>query len=134
MGLGKAMIIAGVGCRRGASAAEIEAAVSAALARAGFAAGALAAIATAAEKRDEEGIKAAAARLGVSFVLVPQEELEAAGPRTTTHSERVLALTGVPSLAEAAALAAGGPAACLLGPRLVVGVVTCALATTGASA
>ena len=127
------MIVAGVGCRRGVSAAAIEAAVSAALTRAGFAADALAMIATAAAKEHEDGIKAAAVRLGVSFVLVPQNELEAAGPRTATRSERVLRLTGVPSLAEAAALAAAGPAARLLGPRLVVGAVTCALATTGAT-
>jgi cobalt-precorrin 5A hydrolase len=36
---------------------------------------------------------------------------------------------GVPSAAEAAALAAGGPAARLLAPRIAVGPATCALAT-----
>jgi cobalt-precorrin 5A hydrolase len=39
---------------------------------------------------------------------------------------------GVPTVAEAAALAAAGPAARLLGPRLVVGAATCALAASGA--
>jgi cobalt-precorrin 5A hydrolase len=34
----------------------------------------------------------------------------------------------VPSVAEAAALAAGGPAARLIAPRIAVGPATCALA------
>ena len=42
-----------------------------------------------------------------------------------------MALTGVPSVAEAAALAAGGAAARLVAPRIVVGPATCALADTG---
>jgi cobalt-precorrin 5A hydrolase len=37
---------------------------------------------------------------------------------------------GVPSVAEAAALAAGGSAASLLAARIAVGPVTCALAET----
>jgi cobalt-precorrin 5A hydrolase len=48
-----------------------------------------------------------------------------------TSSPRVMVLTGVPSLAEAAALAAGGPAARLIAPRIAVGPATCALADTG---
>jgi cobalt-precorrin 5A hydrolase len=36
----------------------------------------------------------------------------------------------VPSVAEAAALAAAGPAARLIGPRLVIGSATCALAAS----
>jgi cobalt-precorrin 5A hydrolase len=42
----------------------------------------------------------------------------------------VLALAGVPSVAEAAALAAAGPKARLILPRIVVGPATCALAST----
>jgi cobalt-precorrin 5A hydrolase len=45
----------------------------------------------------------------------------------------VLALTGVPSVAEAAALAAAGPLAHLIGPRLVIGSATCALASSEAA-
>jgi cobalt-precorrin 5A hydrolase len=41
----------------------------------------------------------------------------------------VLALAGVPSVAEAAALAACGPKATLILARIVVGPVTCALAS-----
>ena len=59
------MIIAGVGCRRGASAHEIEAAIAQALARRNLAPGALGLIATAEAKADEAGISEAAAALGV---------------------------------------------------------------------
>ena len=72
----------------------------------------------------------AAAHFGVSVVLVPDSELKSASERTQTKSKRVLALTGVPSVAEAAALAAAGPAARLIGPRLVIGAATCALAVS----
>ncbi len=125
------MIVAGVGCRRGAPAPDVEAAIRAALARAGVSADALDAIATIAAKEGEAGIKAAAEKFGVSVVLVTESELKAANDRTETRSERVLTLVGVPSVAEAAALAAAGPAARLIGPRLVIGSATCALAASG---
>lgn len=124
------MIVAGVGCRRGTSAPAIEAAIRAALAQAGMATDALDAIATIAAKHDEAGVAAAAANLGVDVVLIANAELEAASGRTETKSGRVLALMGVVSVAEAAALAAAGPTARLLGPRLVFGAATCALAAS----
>ncbi len=127
--LTKGVIIAGIGCRRGAPAADIEAAIRAALERGGVSLDALAAVATIAMKQSEFGIAAAAKKLGVKFIVVPEAKLQSASERTETHSERVLALTGVPSVAEAASLAAAGPTARLLGPRLVLGAVTCALAT-----
>jgi cobalt-precorrin 5A hydrolase len=134
MGLDQAMIIAGVGCRRGASAAEIEAAIAAALGRAGLTIDAVALIATAAAKGGESGIAAAATARAIPVVLVPQRDLEAAGGRAATRSERVVALMGVPSVAETAALAAGGPAARLLAPRTVIGPATCALVETEGAA
>jgi cobalt-precorrin 5A hydrolase len=54
--------------------------------------------------------------------------LEAANPRTLTRSTRSMAAMNVHSVAEAAALAAAGPNARLLAPRIAVGPVTCALA------
>jgi cobalt-precorrin 5A hydrolase len=133
MGLDKTMIVAGVGCRRDAPAADIEAAIRAALARADVAADALDAIATIAAKRGEAGIAAAAATLGVSVVFVSETELKATADRTETRSERVLARVGVPSVAEAAALAAAGPSARLVSSRVVIGAATCALAASGAA-
>jgi cobalt-precorrin 5A hydrolase len=131
MDMGEAVIVAGIGCRKGAGAGAIEAAIAAALAHCGLAAQALSLVATSSAKRDEEGIAAAASALGVPLVVVPQIALEAAGGRTMTRSERVLLRTGVPSLAEAAALAAAGPAARLIAPRVAVGPATCALAESG---
>jgi cobalt-precorrin 5A hydrolase len=131
MGLDETMIVAGVGCKAGAAAGEIEAAIAAALARAGLSAATLTTLATSFAKSDEPGIAAAATARGLKLVVVPQRELEAADARVVTRSERVLALAGVSSVAEAAALAAAGPASRLLGPRVAVGPATCALAVSG---
>jgi cobalt-precorrin 5A hydrolase len=131
MDVGEAMIVAGIGCRKGASAVEISAAIADALARAGLGTQALDLVAAPESKGGEQGVAAAAAALGVPLMLVAKADLEAAGARTQTRSERVLALIGVPSVAEAAALAAGGPAARLILPRITVGVATCALAFGG---
>ncbi len=126
------MIVAGVGCRKGVRAADIEAAIAAAFDRAGIAASQLRLIATSAAKGGEPGIVAAASAIGVPLALIPLGDLAAAGIRATTRSERVMALAGVPSVAEAAALAAGGPDARLIAPRIAVGPATCALAATEA--
>jgi cobalt-precorrin 5A hydrolase len=131
MGLDQAMIIAGVGCRKGTAAAAIEAAIAAALAGSGIDAKSLGVIATADAKANEPGIADAAAALGVRLVLVPRIELADASARALTNSERVRHHIGVPSVAEAAALAVGGPTARLIAPRMVVGPATCALATCG---
>ncbi|MGA2817144.1 MAG: cobalamin biosynthesis protein [Xanthobacteraceae bacterium] len=130
MGVDKTMIVAGVGCRRGAAAPDIEAAIRAALARANIATDALDAIATIEAKGAEAGIHATAEKLGVAVVVVAANDFKAASDRTQTFSDRVFALTGAPSVAEAAALAAAGPTAHLIGPRLVMGSATCALAAS----
>jgi cobalt-precorrin 5A hydrolase len=131
MDLDQAMIVAGVGCKVGASAREIEAAIGAALSRFGVESASLSLIATSTAKAEEAGLAAAAKERGLKVVVVPQADLEAASSRTLTRSERVLAATGVPSLSEAAALAAAGPGARLLAPRVAVGPATCALAVSG---
>jgi cobalt-precorrin 5A hydrolase len=133
MEMDQAMIVAGIGCRRGAGAADIEAAIQTALARAGIAAAELKAIATGRTKAAEPGIATAAAKLGLGVVAIADAELKIAGARAATRSDRVLALIGVPSLAEAAALAAAGPSSRLIASRLVVGAATCALASSDAS-
>lgn len=125
------MIVAGIGSRRGASAEEVIAAIDGALERADLERTDLGAVATPAVKGGEVGISQAAAELGLPLVLVPQGQLEAMAERTQTHSERVVALLRVPSAAETAALAAAGLGAQLLGPRLALGPVTCALARSG---
>ena len=129
MGLGEAVIVAGIGCRKGATQAQIEVALNAALERAGRPLAKIDLIATSARKRGEAGIAAAALARKLPMKIVNQADLEAASARGTTWSQRVLALAGVPSVAEAAALAAAGPRAQLILPRIVVGPVTCALAS-----
>jgi cobalt-precorrin 5A hydrolase len=133
MEMDQVMIVAGIGCKRGAAASDIEAAIRAALARGRVDASDLKAIATSKAKDAEAGIATAASIFGVGIMLVPDAELKAAGTRVATRSDRVLALTGVPSLAEAAALAAAGPSSRLIASRLVVGAATCALASSDAA-
>jgi cobalt-precorrin 5A hydrolase len=133
MGLGEAVIVAGIGCRRGATAEQIGAAIEAALERAGRPVARIDLMATAASKHDEAGIAAAAAARKLPLMLVDKADLEIASARGATGSQRVLALAGVPSVAEAAALAAGGAKARLILPRLVIGPVTVALASDEAA-
>jgi cobalt-precorrin 5A hydrolase len=131
MGLDQAMIVAGIGCKAGASAHEIEAVIDAALSQAGLEHDALGLIATSQAKAVEPGIAAAATGRGLEVIVVAQAALESAGAGTLTRSERVLAVAGVPSVSEAAALAAAGPGARLIAPRIAVGPATCALAIGG---
>ena len=128
---GGARLVAGFGCRRGAPAEAIAAALAAALQVAGRAPAALTALATSTAKSAEPGLQAMAAQLALPLTPLPDAALAAAAPACLTASPRVQALTGLPSLAEAAALAAAGPGARLLGPRQSAGgLATCALATT----
>ena len=131
MGLDQAMIVAGIGCRAGATAQEIDAAIAAALSNGGLAKDALKLIATSSTKAAEPGIAAAASARGLRLMLVEQTDLEAASGRAVTKSERVQELMGVPSVAECAALAAAGATARLVVPRVAVGPATCALAMAG---
>ncbi len=123
------MIIAGIGCRRGASADAVIEAVDAALQENGLPQSALTAFAIPEEKSDEAGIHDAARKLSLRVILVPQPALVDAGRGALTTSARVLALKGVPSVAEAAALAAAGDGARLIARRSATASVTCALAT-----
>jgi cobalt-precorrin 5A hydrolase len=124
------MIVAGVGCRKGVQPDEVKAVILAALERAGVDASALRLIATINSKSRERGIEVAVSEMRVPLVLVTPVDLVAVSMRVATRSERTMALVGVPSVSEAAALAAGGPSARLIAPRIVVGTATCALAQT----
>ena len=123
------MIIAGIGFRSGVTAEAIEAAVKTALERAKIPQQNLQLLAAPAFKNEQAILTAAALSLGVPLVLVPREKLEAAAPDAVTHSERVVELFGVPSIAETVALAAAGPGAKLILPRMALDGVTCAIVT-----
>jgi cobalt-precorrin 5A hydrolase len=123
------ILAVGVGCRAGCPAAAIAALVRRALERAPAGAPALF---TSADKRSETGIVEAAAALALPLVYLPRAALQAASPQAVTRSERVVALFGVPSVAETAALAGAGPGSRLLVPRLSEGGASCAVAAPAA--
>jgi cobalt-precorrin 5A hydrolase len=133
MDLGEAVIVAGIGCRKGVSAAEVQAAVEAAFSAAVSACRHPGLLAAPAAKHQEQGILEAAAALGVRVMWISQSALEAASPRAKTQSARSMAAMNVRSVAEASALAAAGPESRLLLERLALGRVTCALAQAGTS-
>jgi cobalt-precorrin 5A hydrolase len=124
---GEAVIVAGIGCRRACAAADIVALVRRALATADAAAAVLAAPDF---RSDEPGTALAARSLGLPLTFVERELLAAAEPRCATRSARAAETTGLASVAEAAALAAAGPGATLVLPRIAGPRVTCALART----
>jgi cobalt-precorrin 5A hydrolase len=130
MVVGEAMIVAGLGSRRGVSADEIVEAVRAAAARCRLEPAAVGRLATGQKKASEPAFAEAALRLGIPLEILGDAALAATQGRTLTHSGHSVAETGLPSLSETAALAAAGGASRLLGPRIVTGRVTCALAST----
>jgi cobalt-precorrin 5A hydrolase len=119
-------IAIGVGCRRGCSGAVIEALVRRALDYAPAAE--RRGLFTIAEKRDEPGLAEAAERLGLGLMLLTRESLRETAPFIRTRSARVERLFGVPSVAEAAALAGAGPGSVLLVTRIAHEGATCAIA------
>jgi cobalt-precorrin 5A hydrolase len=124
----EAMIVAGIGCRRGAPSDDVVSLILAALSNFGIAHDGLSVIATETLKADEQGIANAARRLSVPLVRCPVSDLGRVTDRVITHSLRVQAIKGVPSIAEASALVAAGHNARLLGARIVANNITCAIA------
>jgi cobalt-precorrin 5A hydrolase len=122
------MIVAGIGCRRGAAAAAIEHSIEAALSECGLEPSMLRALATAAGKSDEPGLREAAARLSLPLIALAEQDLVRAAPGAVTLSQLVLDLKGVPSIAETAALAAAGRNSRLLAARVSNKEASCAIA------
>ncbi|MEU8462914.1 Rv2231c family pyridoxal phosphate-dependent protein CobC [Streptomyces sp. NPDC029003] len=117
-------LVVGVGGRAGVSVAEVCALVEETLRGAGLTAGAVTALATVEAKTLEAGIAGAAERFGVPLVGYPAEEL--ARICVPHPSGAVREAAGTASVAEAAALAAGGE---LLVPKRRSVAATCAVAT-----
>jgi cobalt-precorrin 5A hydrolase len=124
----QAMIVAGIGCKRGTSSEEIVSLISAVLATHNIARDKLDAIATETLKADEAGIAGAAQQLAVCLVRCSLPDLDGIADKVLTYSERVRAIKGVPSIAEASALLAAGHNARLLGARVAAANATCAIA------
>ena len=120
-------LIAGIGLRPGTSTQDIRACLDDALAQAGLAE-VPTRIATLASRFDEPGLAELATALNVALVAIPDEALAGFEAACATRSNRIAGLYGVGSVAEAAALAAAGPGAVLVQPRIATSRVTCALA------
>jgi cobalt-precorrin 5A hydrolase len=121
------LVAIGVGCRAGASGVAIAALVRRALAELGAPEGARR-LFTLAAKAAEPGVADAARLLAAPLTALPPEALAAQSAGVLTRSEAVQARFGVPSIAEAAALAGAGEGGQLLGPRLAADGATCAVA------
>lgn len=121
------MLVCGIGCRLGASAADIEAAIDAARC-ASKCDEKIAIMATETSKLDEPGLREAARRLGATLVAYDIDALDSQAGLVLTISEAAQRHKGVSSVAEAAALLAAGANARLLGRRAAVQTATCALA------
>ena len=100
--------VLGLGCARNADPEEMWEHVSATLAEAQIAPGAVACVATIDIKADEPAMNVVAARLGVPLRLFSAAELEAQTPHLANPSDVVFAEVGCHGVAEGAALAAGG--------------------------
>ncbi|MHB8858127.1 MAG: precorrin-3B C(17)-methyltransferase [Thermoleophilia bacterium] len=121
-------IVAGVGCRRDASADEIVAAIAGACVRNGMDLRAVGALASIDVKSDEAGLIEAAARLDAGLRFFTAAELAAEG---RPGSKFVDAKVGTPAVCEPAALLAAG-AGELLSGKEASGPVTVALAVAAA--
>jgi cobalt-precorrin 5A hydrolase len=121
-----ALLAVGIGCRSGCPPEAIAALVRRALDAVGGVEPA--ALFTSVDKQGEAGIAAASVALALPLVYLPRAVLAAAAPGAVTRSERVVALFGVPSIAETAALAGAGPGSALIVPRMAADGATCAVA------
>ncbi|WP_439374438.1 cobalamin biosynthesis protein [Bradyrhizobium sp. DASA03120] len=106
------MKVAGLGFRKDVTLTSLREALLAAGGPEG-----LTAMATVSDKADAEALKQLARECGVPIRAVPAETL--AGIDTLTQSKLIAEKFGTGSVAEAAALAAGGPRARLIATRVV---------------
>lgn len=114
----------GVGCRQAVPAEAIIRLISAVMDDVAPAIG----LFTIEDKRGEAGLRVAAECLALPLICLPRHALAAMADRVPTHSQAALARFGVPSVAEAAALAAFDGRARLIVPRRAEEGVTVAVA------
>jgi cobalt-precorrin 5A hydrolase len=125
------LIAIGVGCRKACSHADIIALVQSMLSTCAISS-ARRCMFTLEDKVGDAELAAAAASLKLDLIFLPREALEATTSRLQTKSAAAQRRFGLPSIAEAAALAGAGAGGELVGPRRIGKGVTCALAITDA--
>lgn len=118
----------GVGCARNADPEELWQKVSEQLAAANIAPEAIACVTSLDLKADELAMNQLARRLGVPFRVFGAADLEAQTPRLANPSEVVFEEVGCHGVSEGAALAAAGPEAELVVPKVKTANTTCAIA------
>jgi cobalamin biosynthesis protein CbiG len=117
----------GIGCRRGAAAEEIGALVRATLAECE---GRATHIFTLDEKAAHENLRQAALLLSMPLVGLPASALQDESARLSQRSDAAERRFGLPSIAEAAAMAGAGKGARLVALKKSASVV-CAVADAG---
>jgi cobalt-precorrin 5A hydrolase/precorrin-3B C17-methyltransferase len=122
------LLALGIGCERGCSSAEVADLAGAALAEAGLAPGAVAAVVSVELKLAEPAIHALAAQLAVPARFFPASRLLVETPRLSERSPAAFRATGCWGVAEGAALAAAGPDGMLVVPKRKSRHATCAVA------
>jgi cobalt-precorrin 5A hydrolase/precorrin-3B C17-methyltransferase len=123
----------GIGCERGAAAAEIADLARNTLDRAGLAPAAVAVVVSVDLKLAEPGIHALATRLGVPARFFPAARLLAETERLSERSAAAFAATGCWGVAEGAALAAAGECGDLVVTKQKSRRATCAVARAKSS-
>ena len=123
------MIAFGIGLSSDCTAAEIMSLVAQVCGTHGIDRERVALLATLPEKAMAPALVEAAGAMGLAIVVPPVAALTKAAADCLTRSERAQNRFGLPSVAEAAALAAAGQGARLLGPRISSARATCAAAT-----
>jgi cobalt-precorrin 5A hydrolase/precorrin-3B C17-methyltransferase len=122
------LLALGIGCERGCSSDDVADLARAALAEAGLAAGAVAAVVSVELKLAEPAVHALAAQLGVPARFYPASRLLVETPRLSERSAAAFRATGCWGVAEGAALAAAGPDGMLVVPKRKSRHATCAVA------
>lgn len=121
-------IAIGVGCERNAKPVELIRLVQTALSDHGIARDSIAGVYSLDLKADEPAMQELARWLGVPFRVFDAARLEAETPRLANPSDTVFAEVGCHGVAEGAALAAAGPEAALIVPKVKSDRATCAIA------
>ncbi|WP_300299957.1 precorrin-3B C(17)-methyltransferase [Ferrovibrio sp.] len=121
-------IAIGVGCERNTKPVELIRLVQATLSDHGIARDSIAGVYSLNLKADEPAMQELARWLGVPFRVFDAARLEAETPRLANPSDAVFAEVGCHGVSEGAALAAAGPEATLIVPKVKSERATCAIA------
>jgi len=122
----------GIGCERGAEAAEVTALLHQALGTAGLSPHSIACLASIDLKMDEPALRTVAQQMNLPLRFFDAARLERETPRLANPSDTVFRAVGCHGVAEAAALACAGPEGSLIVTKTKSARATCAVARADA--